>query len=96
MAKHLTRKIESQIQKAGLPRAGEYPYVPKLEKKKKGRPTMRRMQSCTAQRPGNWATSIHLAGFRSKTGRTRAIPITGMYKKTAAARTFESIWTVIS
>ena len=42
MAKRFTRKLEAQIQKAGLPQAGEFPYVPKLEKNKKGRPIIKK------------------------------------------------------
>jgi hypothetical protein len=38
----LPSKIDKQIQKAGLPRGGNVPFVPQLEKDRKGRPIIKK------------------------------------------------------
>jgi len=37
VAKELPDKVDHQIDKAGLPRGGAYPFMPELERDKKGR-----------------------------------------------------------
>lgn len=42
MAKKLPRKIEEQMAKAGLPQSGSVPYIPQLDKSKKGKQIIRK------------------------------------------------------
>lgn len=42
MAAKLPNKIDQQIDKAGLPRGGAVPFVPKLEMNKKGKPIIKK------------------------------------------------------
>lgn len=42
MAKQLPRKIERQIDKAGLPKGGSVPFVPQLDRNSKGQQIIRK------------------------------------------------------
>lgn len=42
MAKGLPKKIDRQIDKAGLPKGGSVPFVPKLDQDKEGRPIIKK------------------------------------------------------
>ena len=42
MAEESSRKVAKQIDKAGLPRGGNCPFVPKLDKDMRGRDTIRK------------------------------------------------------
>lgn len=42
MARSLPEKIDKQIDKAGLPRGGSAPFVPRLDRDKRGRPVIKK------------------------------------------------------
>lgn len=42
MANNLPQKIEKQIDKAGLPRGGSVPFIPNLDKNKRGEPIIQK------------------------------------------------------
>ncbi|HEY7424948.1 MAG TPA: hypothetical protein VH682_12025 [Gemmataceae bacterium] len=42
MAKKLSKKIEKQIDKAGLPRGGSVPFVPQLDRNNRGKEIIRK------------------------------------------------------
>jgi hypothetical protein len=42
MAEILPSKIDKQIAKAGLPRGGDIPFIPKMDKDKRGRPIIKK------------------------------------------------------
>ena len=43
MAKDLPQGIDKQIEKAGLPTGGTVPFIPKLDKNKKGEPIIKKV-----------------------------------------------------
>lgn len=42
MAENLPQKIDKQIDKAGLPRGGSVPFIPKLDKNRRGEPIIKK------------------------------------------------------
>jgi hypothetical protein len=42
VAKTLPKKIDKQIDKAGLPRGGDVPFIPKLDQNKRGKPIIKK------------------------------------------------------
>ncbi len=42
MAENLPKKIDKQIGKAGLPRGGSIPFLPQLDKNKRGQPIIKK------------------------------------------------------
>ena len=42
MARNLPKKIDKQIEKAGLPKGGSFPFIPELDKNRRGEPIIKK------------------------------------------------------
>ena len=91
VAKTSPDKIDRQIQKAGLPTGGQVPFVPRLDKNRKGEAMIRKATVQEGPRRGKRDSLTHMVEFGLKTGRMQETQITGMSKRTLARHTSESM-----
>ena len=88
MAKTPPDKLDRQIQKAGLPTGGQVPFVPRLDKNRKGEDIIRK--ATVQEGPKKGKKGFVDSNDRSwiKDRRTRETQITGMSKRMLRATYF--------